>query len=177
MLKDLYLKRQSCRNFDKEKIVDKQLLTKVLEDAILAPSACNAQPYSYYTVIEPQMREKIAKTTQGLGMNKFTENAGAFIVVVEEKGNLLSRTAGRVKDQQFAQIDIGLSVAHLILSAEESGLATCILGWLDEKKIKELLQIDGDKRVRLVIAVGYKKEEDKIRPKKRKDLQEIVHFF
>lgn len=63
-----------------------------------------------------------------------------------------------------------------MLSAEEEGLSTCILGWFDENKIKELLAIDKSKRVRLVIATGYASPEDKLRDKKRKPLEKLLSF-
>lgn len=176
MLNELFLKRQSCRNFDGEKQVEIEKLQRVMENTILAPSACNSQPYSFVVVTDKSLAQQVGKQTQELGLNKHSKKVNCFIVVCEENGGLLSRTAGRVKDQQFAQIDIGLAVSHLILSCEEEGLSTCILGWFNENKVKELLEIEKSKRVRLIIAVGYASSEDKIRPKKRKKIEDIVIY-
>ena len=89
--------------------------------------------------------------------------------------SLFPKIAGSVKDQQYAPIDIGLATAHLCLSATALGLSTCILGWFDEEKVKELLGDTVGGRIRLIIAVGYAKE-DSLRPKKRKPLEEILYF-
>jgi hypothetical protein len=48
------------------------------------------------------------------------------------------------------------------------------LGWLDDKKIRELCEIDTP--VRLVVALGYAAKDDKLRPKKRKPLNELVSY-
>jgi len=46
------------------------------------------------------------------------------------------------------------------------------LGWLDSDKIKSICNLKG--AVRLVITIGYAKEGDKLREKKRKSLNELV---
>ena len=81
----------------------------------------------------------------------------------------------KFKSQDFAAIDLGLATAHLCLAATEQGLSTCILGWLNEAKLKELLGIPASKRVRLVIAVGYA-AADTLRPKQRKPLEDLVRY-
>lgn len=166
-------KRESCRNFD-TRPVSREALQSMVEAARLAPSACNSQPW-HFTVVMGEKAHALAKCTQEMGMNKFTNDAPAFIVVSEEKAKLSASIAGKVKDQQYAPIDIGLSTAHLCLAATSLGLSTCILGWFSEEKIKSLLGKDAGGRIRLVIAVGYAKT-DALRPKKRKDIEEILSF-
>lgn len=170
---ELIEKRESCRNFD-ARPVDKALLYRMAEAARLSPSACNSQPWRF-TVVTGEKREALARATQGMGMNKFTSDAPAFIVISEEKATLAAKIAGAVKDQKYAPIDIGLSTAHLCLAATALGLSTCILGWFDEEKVKALLGETVGARIRLIIAVGYAKD-DSVRPKKRKDMDEILYF-
>ena len=74
----------------------------------------------------------------------------------------------------YKRQDIGIAVAHFTLCATSCGLSTCILGWFEEKKLAQLLGIKN--RIRLVIALGYAAENDAIRPKKRKSLEELVDF-
>ena len=161
----LISQRESCRNYDPNRPVSHQQLTRCLEAARIAPSACNSQPWSFVVV-----------NLQGLGMNKFSENCPAFIVVVEEKATLSARLGGMVKSQEYASIDIGIATAHLVLAATEQGLSTCIMGWFHEGKLKNLLPIPKEKRIRLVIGVGYAAKEG-LRPKKRKSLPEIATFL
>ena len=97
------------------------------------------------------------------------------MVVVEEKAKLSERVVQKFKSQDFASIDLGLTTAHLCLAATEQGLSTCILGWLNEAKLKELLRIPASKRVRLGIAVGYA-ATDALRPKQRKPLEDLVRY-
>ena len=78
----------------------------------------------------------------------------------------------KVKKNDYRSIDIGIAAAYITAEATAQGLGTCILGWLDDAKIREICGMEGT--VRLVITLGYAKEDDKLRPKKRKDMDELV---
>ena len=172
---ELIEKRESCRNFaDRE--VEKDKLVKCVEAARLAPSACNSQPWSFVVVNNSDVSPELAKCLQDAGMNKFTDKCPAFIVVIEEKANLSARIGQLVKSQEYAQIDIGLATSHICYAAAEQGLSTCIMGWFNERKIKELLNIDMKKRIRLVIGVGYA-ANDKLRDKVRKNISDILRYI
>lgn len=172
---DLIARRESCRNYDPQKRVETEKLIKCIEAARIAPSACNSQPWSFVVVNSPEVSPKVAKCVQGIGMNRFTDACPSFIVVIEEKANMTAKLGGAFKDQQFAQIDIGIATAHICLAAVEQGLSACIMGWLEEKKLKELLNIPKSKRIRLVLSVGYAANES-LREKKRKKLDEIMRI-
>jgi nitroreductase len=170
---DLIRARESCRNFD-ERPVEREKLIQCLEAARIAPSACNSQPWSF-VVVEGELARKLAPCVQGGGMNRFTDKAPAFIVVLQEHATLSSRLKG-TDDQTFASLDVGLATAHLVLAATDQGLSTCILGWLNEKMISDLLGISSGQRVKLVVAVGYAAADTVLRTKKRRELDDIVRW-
>ena len=140
---DLAFQRQSDRSFDPEKTVDRAIVCRILESAWMAPSACNAQPWHFIVVDDPELKNKVADATSSkvLGFNHFTKQAAVHILIVEEKVNLTSGIGGWVKNKSFAPIDIGIAAAHICLAAEDEGLGSCILGWFDENKMRELLSI------------------------------------
>lgn len=170
---ELVNKRESCRAYS-AKEVEKEKLIKCIEAARLSPSACNSQPWSF-VVATGEKGKEVAKCTQKSGMNKFTDNCPAFVVITEEQASLSAKIAGMIASQHYAQIDIGLTTAHICYAATEQGLSTCILGWFDEKKLAEIVGIPKSKRIRLVISIGYA-ENDSVREKKRKSFDDIVTF-
>ncbi|WP_160685268.1 nitroreductase family protein [Clostridium sp. C2-6-12] len=172
---DLLSKRQSCRKY-LDKPVEKEKLIKCIEAARLAPSACNSQPWHFIVINNKELAQKVALCTQDKIMNKFTNECQAFIVVVEESGNLTSRAGALMKQQDYRSIDLGIATEHLCLEATEQDLGTCILGWFDEKELKKLLNISKIKRIRLVVAVGYP-ETNEVRKKVRKNIEEISTFM
>lgn len=172
----LVKRRQSTRKFDTERTIDREIINRILEAGRLSPSACNAQPWHFIVVDEPELKNKVADAASArlLGMNHFTKQAPVHIIVVEEKVNLSSGIGGIVKDKHFAFLDIGIAAAHICLAAEAEGLGSCILGWFAESKIKKLLNIPDNKRVILDIVIGYPAQD--LREKKRKPSDEVISY-
>ena len=167
--------RQSCRSYEENRAVEAEKLEKVLEAARLAPSACNGQPY-VLTVCTGEKAKEVALLTRGMGgMNKFAVQAPVCVVISEGAYNRTAALGAKVKGNDYRSIDIGIMTAYLTAEATAQGLSTCILGWLDDEKIRKICGTDS--ATRLVITLGYAKEDDKLRTKKRKDLEEIVRFL
>lgn len=158
--------RYSCRKY-KHKDVELDLIKKCIKTAGLAPSACNSQPWKFHVVYSENLKQKLVKLTQ-----PFTQNA-SFIVVEEEKSNLQEKIVNKLKNQEFHQVDIGIACSYLCLQATELGLATCMIGYFNENKIKELLHIPSKKRIRLIICIGYEDENNQ-KYLQRKNLNEIM---
>lgn len=165
--------RQSCRAYNSSKMVEREKLDAILEVARLSPSACNGQPY-HITVCTGEVAKKVAKATQGMGLNKFAPDAPVLLVISEKPYVKTAALGAKMKKNDYRSMDIGILSAYITCEATAQGLGTCILGWLDEEKIRELCNLDGT--VRLVITLGYAKDDDKLRTKKRKDIDELVGF-
>ena len=165
--------RQSCRAYDEARSVEEEKLNAILEAARLAPSACNGQPYKL-TVCRGEVAKEVAKATMGLGMNKFSVQAPICIVVSEMPYVKSAAMGARAKNNDYRSIDIGIVTAYLTAEATAQGLSTCILGWLDDEKIRALCDLQYP--VRLVITLGYAKESEKLRKKVRKELDELVSY-
>ncbi|MDD4516634.1 nitroreductase family protein [Massilibacteroides sp.] len=168
--------RQSDRSYDPERPVEREKIERILQAATQSPSACNAQPWKFIVVDDPELKNKVADATSNriLGLNHFTKQAPVHILIVEEKVNLSSGFGGWVKDKTFSMIDIGIASAHICLAAEDEGLGSCILGWFNEDKIRNLLNIPSGKRVVLDIIIGYSTQPK--RKKKRKDSDSVIAY-
>ena len=166
--------RQSCRGYDETRPVEQEKLEKILEAARLAPSACNGQPYKL-TVCRGAAAKEVALATRGMGgMNKFAVQAPVVIVISEMPYVKSAALGAKVKKNDYRSIDIGIVAAYLTAEATALGLSTCILGWLDDEKIRKLCNLEYP--ARLVITLGYAKEGDTLRKKVRKDLTELVQY-
>ena len=171
---EIALARQSCRAYDETKAVEPEKLEAILESARVAPSACNGQPY-HFTVCRGEVAKDVAKACGGLGMNKFATQAPVCIVISEMPYVKSAAMGAKVKNNDYRSIDIGIATAYLTAEATAQGLSTCILGWLDDQKIREICRLQYP--VRLVITLGYAAEGEKLREKKRKDMNELVSYL
>ena len=173
---DLIRRRESCRNFDPNRPVEKEKLQRCAEAAWLAPSACNGQPWRYLIVTNPELVEKLRPLMMELNMNKFVKNCPAFAVVLEENTVLKVSLSQKFKDQDFAPIDVAFSASQFCYAATEQGLSTCIIGWHNEQKIRELFGLPKTTRVRLILAIGYAADET-LRKKQRKPIDDVIRFY
>ncbi len=162
--------RQSCRCYDAGRAVEQEKLTAVLEAVRLAPSACNGQPY-HLSVCTGEKAKAVARACMGMGMNKFAIDAPVLIVISEEPYVRTAAAGAKLKGNDYRSMDIGIAAAYLTAEAAAQELGSCMLGWLDDRKIRDLCSLEHP--VRLVITLGYAKDE-KLRPKKRKDLAKLV---
>ena len=166
---EIAVARQSCRAYDPDRPVEQEKLDAILEAVRLAPSACNGQPY-HLTVCRGDAAQAVAKATMGMGMNKFAAQAPVLIVISEEPYVKSAALGAKVKGNDYRSIDIGIATAYLTAEAAAQGLGTCILGWLDDEKIRAVCGLS--RPVRLVVTVGY--PADTPRQKKRKSIEELV---
>ena len=160
--------RQSVRKYA-NRPVPEETLDRLVEAVRLSPSASNSQPWRLILVTEPALKDRVARATFSrlVSFNRFAVQAPVLAVLVVEKAKVITQIGGRLKDRDFPLIDIGSAAAHFCLQATDLGLGTCMLGWFDEPRIREVLHIPADRRIGLVITLGYA-AEGQIRPKQRK---------
>ena len=171
---ELAAARQSDRVYEPGRVIGRDVLGRILEAGRLAPSACNGQPWHFTVVTEPELLAEVGKATSSLGMNKFVKDASALVLITLESTNMTSRLGCGIKDKDFPMMDLGIASAYITLAAEDEGVGSCILGWFDEKKIKELVGIPQKKRLMLIISLGYNTKPK--RRKIRKEFGKVVSF-
>ena len=161
--------RQSCRSYAADREVEAEKLAAILEAVRLAPSACNGQPYQI-TVCSGDAAKQVGEACKGMGLNKFATQAPILLVISEMPYVKTAAMGAKLKGNDYRSMDIGIAVAYLTAEATVQGLGTCILGWLDEEKIRKICGLEHP--VRLVVTLGY--ATDAPRGKKRKELTELV---
>jgi len=167
---ELISKRQSERKYDARSIESEKIM-QCIEAARMSPSACNAQPWKFIVADEPTLKNQLAAAAAGMGMNKFAVEAPVIVAVVLEKPNASSKIGSVLKGKEYTLMDIGIAATHFCLQATDLGLGTCIIGWFDEKKVRKLLHVPRNKRIPLLLTVGYVSNE--VRQKQRKALDVI----
>ena len=172
---ELIISRQSDRKYC-DKQIEKEKLDRIIEAGRMAPSACNAQPWKFIVITEPELVQKVAEAASAklLGMNSFVNQAPVNIIVVREKPNFSSKIGATIKKKDYSLIDIGIASENICLQAKAEGIGSCIIGWFDENLLKKTLNIPAKKRVELIITLGYSLSEQ--REKRRKPADETVSY-
>src|SRR5512145_418111 len=131
-LMDLFRTRQSVRAYS-ERPVEKDKLLRCLEAAHIAPSACNAQPWKFIVIDDPELKNRVADNISGkiVPINHFTRQAPILVGIVREPANLTSSIGQVVKNKEYPLMDIGIAAIQFCLQATAEGLGTCMMGWFD----------------------------------------------
>lgn len=174
-LEELFLTRQSTREYCDKPVTDEQL-EKICKLARLAPSAINGQPYKLYA-INGEKAKLFAVNVQKDGANKWADQAAAFIVIEQLAPISIDRGTRIVTNEPFIGNDIGLLTAYMTLAAEEMGVQSCIIGLRDEKGIAAFLGLPEHTSFPLVVALGHKKEDYPIRQKNRRNFEDIYKLI
>ncbi|MDP2896049.1 MAG: nitroreductase family protein [bacterium] len=149
-----------------DKPVEKEKLNRVLEAAILAPTAANRQAFRILVVSTAARRDELKRIYP---KDWFTQ--APYIMCV----CFLSRECWTRKDgKTFGDVDAAIVMDHLILAAANEGLGTCWVAAFDPKAAREVLKLPGDVEPVVFTPLGY--PADKAGPKKRKPLDELVKY-
>jgi nitroreductase len=153
---DLVRHRKSVRNF-LDTPVEREKIMMCLEAARLAPSDSNSQPWKFIVVDDRDVKNRLCDSAFGgiYAINSFCKTAPVIIAVVSEKSKFLARIGSIFRGTQFYLIDIGIACEHLVLEAEDLGLGTCWIGWFNENAVKSVLNVPRDKKIDILVALGY----------------------
>lgn len=140
---------RSCRRFDNSVTLDTGTLEDLVGLARMTPSAANKQPLKYMISADPAKNDEIfsclawaAYLKDWKGPEKAEQPTG-YIVIMGDTS---------VADKFWC--DHGIVAQTMLLGARTKGLAGCIFGAINIKKLKGLLNIGDHLEVKLVIALG-----------------------
>lgn len=176
-LMELVNHRRSTRDF-LDRPVEREKIMMCLEAARLAPSASNSQPWKFIVADDKELKNRLCDAAFGPVhfFNSFCKKAPAIVAIVSERAKFLTRLASRLRKTYYYLIDIGIAGEHFVLQAEELGLGTCWIGWFDEKEVKEILNVPEDKKIDVLIALGYPSPKATKGDHKRNPIKKMSSF-
>ena len=198
-LKEIYENRRSVNNFDPTKGLSNELLKKIIDQAVLAPSGFNLQPWRIIAVESQESKEKLL----GLANNqpKIMEAPVTLILVGDKAGYEASNPAwaelesmvgkegtdgakgaaaflyGSSEERKikFAESNTGLLAMSIMYAAEFHGVHSHAMSGIDFSGIKEGFGLAAEEEVVMLIALGYHDDSKELYPRrKRRGYDEIV---
>lgn len=160
--------RTSVREFQ-DKAVDDSVIEQILRAGMAAPSARNAQPWSFGVVKDKDLLNRIAEENQNASMC----NQAAFAIVVCADTNRMLDGEGR----DYWIDDCSAATENILLAAHALGLGAVWTGAYPKmdrvESIRSILNIPSNELILCVIPIGYPNEaqapKDKWKP-------EYIHY-
>lgn len=168
--------RRSVRRFN-PKDVENEKLGLILESGRLAPSSSNSQTWHFIVV---RCKKTIMRLAEAVpfgprSINTWMETSPLIIAVCARPDPILHRM-GQIVDKDYHRIDAAIAVEHMVLTATDLGIDSCIVGWFSRRKVRRILQLPPSMEVVLLLVLGYG-HDDGVRPRRRrKRLEDIVSF-
>ena len=160
-------RRRSYRVF-KSDMPEDGMIYRIINAARLAPTWGNMQGMHYIVVKDTETVKGLWKAVGQI--KKFVEAPMYIVGVISESGS-----GTNTNGIKYFPLDCGICFEHLILAATAEGLATCWIGWFNEVRVKEVLEIPEDFRVMALTPLGYPvKEKGEVID--RKPFEEVVHY-
>lgn len=160
--------RRSVRDFQKKEI-PQDIIDKLIEALIWAPSAGNLQARKFYFIKETGLKKKIA--VAALNQHFLAE---APLVII---GCADSRISYRYRERGvylYSIQDVACSLMGMMLVAYENGLGSVWVGAFQEDIISDLLELPEILRPVALVAVGYPSKIPS--PPPRVSKEEAVEF-
>ncbi|MCM3749614.1 nitroreductase family protein [Paenibacillus pasadenensis] len=195
--------RKSVRAYDPMVKISREEMTELLEEATLAPSSVNLQPWRFLVVESEEGKAKLAELAPRnlsqvqtsaaviavFGDMKAFDNADEIMSSAVEKGYLPQE----VKEQLMANytglfstvpahvfrdmilLDTGLVSMQIMLSARSRGYDTNPIGGYDKARIAEMFDMDPERYVpSMLISIG--KAAQTARPSTRLPVDRIAEW-
>ncbi|HWQ61715.1 MAG TPA: nitroreductase family protein [Negativicutes bacterium] len=176
--------RRSVRSYTAQK-VDKATIEKLIAAAIQAPSASNAQPWSFAVIQDTNLLKEYSDRTKKLLLGSMTEDSphAKYRGMLQNPDFNIFYTAGTLlmiyarPRGLHSYGDCCLAAQNVMLTAHSLGLGTCWIGFartiLDQPEVKRELGVPADYAIVAPIIVGY--PQGKI-PQLTRDEPEILFW-
>ena len=187
-------RRRMVRDYDPSRPVPAEVVERLLEHAIRAPSAGFSQGWAFLVLESDEDRSRFwtATTSSGAPDGWLTRMSRApfLVVVLSSKEAYLDRYAEPDKgwaDRDEARwpvpywdVDAGMAALLMLLTAVDEGLGACFFGVPVERvdALREAFGVPPSHRPVGVVSVGYPGAEDRRSPsldRGRRGLDEVVH--
>lgn len=143
------LARRSIRKFQ-EKEIPEELLQKLMDALIWAPSAGNLQSRKFFFVRDARLKKQLATVALG---QKFIAEAPLAIVCCTDSD--IGLRYGERGVNLYSIQDVAASIMGMMLVAHENGLGTCWVGAFDEPMVAELMGLPRRLRPVAIVPTGY----------------------
>lgn len=151
---DLARKRYSVVNYDTKRI-EPQVLDKILEAGMLAPTACNLQPQRILVIRTPERKQKLDKLVKS-GMYFDT----ALLVCWDETACWHRPVDGK----SSGEIDASIAATHMMMEATDLGVGSIwVMNW-DPKQLRETFDLPDHVKPMALLYLGYPAENAAPRP-------------
>jgi nitroreductase len=169
---DVLESRRSIREFDTEREVSAEDVEKLLNAALLAPTAGDRQPWHFSVIRDPKTKKAVAQYAL---RQEFIANAPVMIIISGEPERSGARWGQVMADLHTVQ-DTSAAAMNILLAATDLGLASCWVSALREDELRQVLELSEAFRPLVILPIGYPIKRPGERPPRR-SVEEVTNYI
>lgn len=163
--------RHSVRSYQSDQPVEPEKLHAILETACSAPSAGDLQAYRIVVVRNAQQRQALVGAAQQQG---FIAEAPVCLIFCAEPQRSAAKYGERGRDLYAIQ-DTTIAAAYAQLAVVAAGMASTWVGYFNEDKVRQAIDLDTGLIPIALLSLGYPAELPE--PTRRRRLDEMVTYL
>jgi nitroreductase len=162
--------RHSIRKYQADMPVEKEKLHAILEMACAAPSAGDLQ--AYHIIVSQKQSVRDALSTAAQQQNFISEAPLCLVFCTDSERS--EKQFGQRGRELYAIQDATIAASYTQLAAVAAGLGSTWVGYFDEEKVRDILNIPNTLQPVALISVGYPAELPE--QTTRRPLEDVISF-
>ncbi len=162
--------RHSVRKYQSDIGVENEKLHAILEMACAAPSAGDLQAYRIVVVKDDATRAALGEASH---QQNFIAEAPVCVVFCADPERSAVKYGDRGREL-YALQDTTIAATYAQLATVAAGLGSTWIGYFDEERVSEILELDSSLKPLALMSVGYPAELPEDTP--RRALAEVVSY-
>lgn len=166
---ELAKQRYSVRKFKKDE-VPQEIIDKILEAGMIAPTGCNNQPQRIFVVKSKEGLEKV------YGCTRCHFEAPLIFVICYNKEECWNRP---YDGKASGDIDASIVITHMMMEAWEQGIGSCWVMHYRPEELKKALDLPDNLESTSLLVMGYAADDAAPAPghTASKKLEDIVKYL
>ncbi len=183
---ELLKQRRAIRAYQ-DKEVPMEIINDILQDACVAPSSCNHQPWRFVVINDKTMIKRLSDESKKNLLHYIDTNPDSLYKRFEDRlsdpdNNVFYNAPSLIiiaaeKDYGARYIDCTLCATYLMLAATARGLGTCWVNLgskIQDKKLREEVGLTDDHEIIAPLILGYPAVVPKVYPRNEPVVLKVI---
>ena len=155
--------RRSVRKFT-DQSVSGEILLKLLEAAVWAPSGGNAQTWRFVVVTDEAKMKKIKMFSPGL------LGGPPAVIIIAQDMDKAKKKGGKMGHESLSKMDSAMAAQNIMLAAYEIGLGTCVIASFHPGAVSKILNLPESLQPHLMVSIGHPAADPPPPPRRFEDI-------
>jgi nitroreductase len=169
-LKKAITQRKSVKQYHPKKKPSWKKVLRAIDLARFAPTAGGIFNTKFILVRDKKTIEQLGTATY----QEFTKEANMMIIIISDLQKMIKHYGDR--GLKYSHQQAGATIQNILLGLTEQNIDHCWIGYFEDKKIIDILNIPKDKNIEAIITIGKQSKKTKETKKEKVELEDTINY-